>query len=136
MRLLILVKSAPGDPEQRSATRDTYARFMTEYPGVKVLNLLGRVGHGKPDEESKLQEEKRKFCDIVQVRTGPEVKDDQRQLLCLFHVQMDFIDHYNNLTLKTVSALKFVLTSRQEHILLIFTNVICAKIQSCLLPSS
>ncbi len=30
--------------------------------------------------------------------------------------QMDFVDHYNNLTLKTISAIKFALTSRQAPV--------------------
>jgi len=39
---------------------------------------------------AKMEEERQKHCDVV---------------------IMDFVDHYNNLTLKSVSALKFVLTS-------------------------
>ena len=33
-----------------------------------------------------------------------------------YNIQMDFVDHYNNLTLKTISAIKFALTSRQAPV--------------------
>ncbi len=93
VRLLIVVKSSIDDPAQRDATRETYATYTRQFAEVKVINLLGRRPD-QPELEQQVVEEQKRFCDIV---------------------QMDFIDHYNNLTLKSVSALKFVLSSRRAH---------------------
>ena len=66
--------------------------LQTEYPQVKAIHVFGL-----PSEEfqndffshgSIIEEEQRKYCDVV---------------------QFDFIDTYENITLDTISALKFVM---------------------------
>ncbi|XP_041472218.1 beta-1,3-galactosyltransferase 5-like [Lytechinus variegatus] len=86
IKLLVLVKSAPSHRSHRDAIRETYASGIKEYRvSARVLFVLGNT----EDEQDRkaIGVEAELYGDVLQV---------------------DFTDHYYNLTIKLVMSLKWV----------------------------
>merc|ERR1711997_156208 len=86
--LLVLVASALKHEDRRSAVRRTWG---ASNQGVKVLFLLGGQKEGKEDMllEKEIQKEWKQFRDLV---------------------REDFVDSYQNLTLKTLGGMRWAST--------------------------
>ena len=99
-QLLIVVHSALEAFHQRQSVRETWIHDFVKYrqqnqdnkiQNVSVIFLVGNQnGFGNFTLKSRLLEESAKFDDILQA---------------------DMVDHYNNLTLKSVFTLKFFLNT-------------------------
>jgi beta-1,3-galactosyltransferase 1 len=87
LRLVILVSSAPNNTKERQAVRDTWG-YAVPLPYTRLLFFLGHDGNSWPPRttESVLSEAQRHGDIVVE----------------------DFTDSYNNLTLKSVFMLKWV----------------------------
>jgi len=85
IRLLVAVFSAPRNKEARSVIRKTWGKKFQEYPGVKMIFMLGR----SPDSD-------------LHKSLMLEAEDHNDVVL------EDFHDTYLNLTLKTTFLLKWV----------------------------
>ena len=85
MFLVIFVPSAPQSFQKRNLTRTTWGSVKSiGGKRVETIYVLGRTNSSEVQQD--INAESRKFGDILQV---------------------DFIDSYNNLTLKTIMALKW-----------------------------
>lgn len=63
-------------------------KLEKDYPGVKTLFIFGIQGPGYKEPHYDLEPERQKYCDIV---------------------QFDYVDEYFNITMDSISALKFAL---------------------------
>ena len=89
LRLLFAVTSAPGSFLARQGVRTSWGSGADKEEGnSSVIFVVGR-----PKDQG-LQ---------VSLAKESEMHGDM--------LQMDFVDHYNNLTLKTVGLLKYVITT-------------------------
>ena len=84
LRLLIMVYSSPNNYERRRIIRKTWGKAFANFPGVRMLFLLGQSPTGL---ESDLETEASKYEDMV---------------------QEDFIDTFVNLTLKATFMFKWI----------------------------
>ncbi|XP_040072207.1 beta-1,3-galactosyltransferase 5-like [Ixodes scapularis] len=84
IELLVLVATAPKNVQLRDAIRQTYGRDLKSSPRNKVAFVLGRTT--KPALERSIRQEQLLHSDIIQA---------------------DFIDTYNNLTIKSVAMLRW-----------------------------
>ena len=84
LRLLIMVYSSPNNYERRRIIRKTWGKAFANFPGVRMLFLLGQSPTGL---ESDLESEASKYEDMV---------------------QEDFIDTFVNLTLKATFMFKWI----------------------------
>lgn len=91
-RLLVVVHTAPSFADSRAGIRRSWG-----HPGYQRLHsaaVVFLVGtSGSPAVAEAVREEARAFGDILQA---------------------DFVDHYNNLTLKSVYTLKYLVTNKWE----------------------
>ncbi len=92
VKVLIIVQSAPTKIDRRNKIRERWMRFQVSFPLVKTVFLFGtetktKAIKAKPHD---VEAEQAEFCDVV---------------------QMDFVDSYENVTLDTISALKFARTA-------------------------
>ncbi|XP_071489741.1 beta-1,3-galactosyltransferase 1-like [Diadema antillarum] len=88
--LLVLVLSSPDHFKQRTAIRDTWGGVANvDGHDVRVLFLLGQNSPANGTLESLVRAESEQFHDII---------------------QEDFIDSYENLTLKTIAVMKWTMT--------------------------
>ncbi|CAN8014934.1 unnamed protein product [Ixodes persulcatus] len=84
IELLVLVATAPRNVQLRDAVRETWGRDLKSSPQNKVAFVLGRTT--KPALERSIRKELLLHSDIIQA---------------------DFIDTYNNLTIKSVAMLRW-----------------------------
>lgn len=89
--LILLVPVAPNNRRARDAVRSTWgSETVVMQKVVHLLFMLGQPGHeGQEEEQQKLLEESQKYHDII---------------------QSDFLDSYNNLTIKTMIILEWLVT--------------------------
>lgn len=88
-RVLIMQHSKPTNFDKRLDNRRTWIQFTREIPGVRAIFVVGRNKNvTDPQFQAKLQKEQDLYCDILQV---------------------DYVEHYNNNTLKSLHGLKYVL---------------------------
>ena len=87
--IAICVPISRGNPEKRRVVRETWGTYGTGKGGSNILTFF--VGNGKPNEDPNIQDtldaESKQFGDIF---------------------QGDFVDSYENLTLKSQSILRWV----------------------------
>lgn len=89
-KLIIFQHTRPGSFKARRDNRRTWISYIQENQMVKVFYVVGRASGSKSFQiEAKLREENQIFGDILQV---------------------DFIDHANNNTLKTLLTFKYLLS--------------------------
>ena len=86
-RLLIAVQSNPSNPQRRRVNRKTWMRMQNE--DIKTIFVFGKSRVETAEEARNIEEEQKRFCDLV---------------------QMDFIDDYQNVSLDSISAIKFALS--------------------------
>ncbi|XP_069823551.1 beta-1,3-galactosyltransferase 2-like [Dendropsophus ebraccatus] len=88
--LILLIAVQAGQSEARQAIRQTWGN-ESFVPGIQILRLffIGKDTTSTKDVEQALMDESRKYHDIV---------------------QQDYLDTYNNLTLKTLMGLKWIAT--------------------------
>ena len=67
---------------------ETWIKYSSDYPGLKVIFIFGTTKHQHLYSNHRLIEEQKQFCDLL---------------------QMDFVDTYKNVTMDTLSSLKFFL---------------------------
>ncbi|CAG5051630.1 unnamed protein product [Parnassius apollo] len=86
--LFIVVKSAMGNFDQRTAVRQTYGQENL-VPGriIKMLFFLGVDAPPKSDTQKRIDEEMAQYKDIIQI---------------------DFLDNYYNNTIKTVMSFRWL----------------------------
>ena len=84
VKLVILVQSAPQNSNQRSVIRHTWARPANIRDDIVLGFVLARTGD--PALQKSIEYEQSLYGDIIQA---------------------NFVDHYNNLTLKTVASLEW-----------------------------
>lgn len=84
IRLLVAVLSHPGSHERRQVIRKTWGRGIKEYPGVKMVFMLGASSQ---EMDKDVLNEAIKYDDLV---------------------QEDFLDTFVNLTLKTTFLFKWI----------------------------
>lgn len=83
--LMVIVCSSTLNSDARMAIRSTWGEEAIAIPGVRLAFLVGHANSS--NWQMKLDEESRNYSDII---------------------QEDFIDSYDNLTLKTIMMLKWV----------------------------
>ena len=86
--LLVIVFSLPADIYYRQTWRDSWARYANQQ--TSVVFLMGKDKNLRSDILPFLEEERKRYGDIIRVD--------------------GMIEHYHNLTLKSLYALKFFLT--------------------------
>lgn len=85
--LIVIVQSIPPDSNYRNIWRKTWGQYSNKK--TSVLFLLGKSLDINKDKEAKLVEEQNKFGDIIRID--------------------GLIEHYHNLTFKSLYTLKFFL---------------------------
>ena len=87
MTLLVYVFSAAGERYERNRIRDTWARQLHQDKHGRVIFMLGKINNATLQGE--LFTEQKTHKDLV---------------------QLDFVDHYKNLTIKSVQALRWIMS--------------------------
>ncbi|XP_067648675.1 beta-1,3-galactosyltransferase 1-like [Haliotis asinina] len=82
--LTVVVESAPAKFPERQAIRETWGSWVSQYPDIRLVFILGLADN---ITQVKIGEESRKYNDIV---------------------QETFVDSYQNLSIKSVAALRWV----------------------------
>ncbi|XP_071546169.1 beta-1,3-galactosyltransferase 5-like isoform X2 [Panulirus ornatus] len=98
LKVLVLITTAPDHGRQRTAVRQTWGHF-TIRKDVVIAFVIGRTTNA--NIQSNVDKENELYGDIIQA---------------------NFIDHYNNLTLKTVSMFEWVKTYCSESHFILKTD--------------
>jgi len=114
MKLMILVTSSASHISQRKTVRSTWGSVAFRRD-IGLAFMLGISKHSSINEQ--IERENLLYGDIIQVK-----KQYSSVVFCLYYFLCEkgmFVDTYNNLTLKTISALEWSWTycSRVKYVL-------------------
>jgi len=111
-KLLVIVHCRPNAFEGRRGVRSTFGQYVKrDLAGdTVIIFLIGKHNGMTRFEQTKLRQEQNTFGDILQVSSS--IDSCYVFEITLFpSFQADMIDHYNNLTLKTLFTLKYFLNT-------------------------